>query len=38
VDAAIYWGHQLTRLPPDVETSGDLQDAGVQFRVAVRVF
>jgi hemolysin activation/secretion protein len=38
VDAALYWGHQLTRLPPDVETSGDLQDAGVQFRVAVRVF
>jgi hemolysin activation/secretion protein len=34
VEAEIYWGHQLV----DVDTSGDLQDDGVQFRVGVRVF
>jgi hemolysin activation/secretion protein len=34
VDAEIYWGHPLV----DVDTSGDLQDHGVQFRVSVRVF
>lgn len=34
VDASIYWGHQLV----DVDTSGKLQDHGVQFRVGVRVF
>jgi hemolysin activation/secretion protein len=34
VEAQIYWGHQLV----DVDTSGDLQDDGVQFRVGVRIF
>jgi hemolysin activation/secretion protein len=34
VEAQIYWGHQLV----DSDTSGDLQDDGVQFRVGVRVF
>jgi len=34
VDASIYWGHQLSK----VDTSGKLQDDGVQFRVGVRVF
>ena len=34
VEAEIYWGHQLV----NVDTSGDLQDDGVQFRVGVRVF
>jgi hemolysin activation/secretion protein len=34
VDAALYWGHQLR----SVETSGDLQDDGIQFRVGIRVF
>ena len=34
VEAQVYWGHQLV----DVDTSGDLQDHGVQFRVGVRVF
>jgi hemolysin activation/secretion protein len=34
VDASVYWGHQLSK----VDTSGKLQDKGVQFRVGVRVF
>jgi hemolysin activation/secretion protein len=34
VDAEIYWGHQIV----DVDTSGDLQDHGIQFRVRLRVF
>jgi hemolysin activation/secretion protein len=34
VDASVYWGHQLSK----VDTSGKLQDDGVQFRVGVRVF
>ena len=34
VDASIYWGHGFEK----VDTSGDLQDDGVQFRVGVRVF
>ncbi len=34
VDASVYWGRQLSK----VDTSGKLQDDGVQFRVGVRVF
>lgn len=34
VDASIYWGHPLVH----VDTSGDLQDQGVQFRVGIRVY
>ena len=34
VDASVTWGHALV----NVDTSGDLQDDGVQFRVGVRVF
>ncbi len=34
VDASVYWGHPFQ----DLDTSGDLQDQGVQFRVGVRVF
>jgi hemolysin activation/secretion protein len=34
VDASIYWGHHLV----SVDTSGYLQDDGIQFRVGVRVF
>ena len=34
VEASITWGHQLV----NVDTSGDLQDDGIQFRVGVRVF
>ena len=33
-EAELYWGHGLV----GVDTSGDLQDDGVQFRVGVRAF
>jgi hemolysin activation/secretion protein len=33
-DASLYYGYALE----NAHTSGDLQDAGVQFRVGVRVF
>lgn len=34
VDASLYWGHPLV----NVDSSGDLQDDGIQFRVGLRVF